>query len=85
MNAFDFLSFSNEVLFLEEDSWIFQSAVEETEKQEEKGRKLREKEVSQNISKEKKYISPWGTAPQKCFTIAEHKINSEIQYITVHK
>lgn len=58
---------------------MFHSTVEQIGKQEAKNRKLREEKVTQKICKEKKNISPWGTGPQECFTIAEHKINSKIQ------
>lgn len=57
MDAFDFL-FSTVVLFCEEDSWIFQSTMEGKGKQEAKSEKLREKQVSQNIRKEKNIYHP---------------------------
>lgn len=57
MDAFDFL-FSFMVLFCEEYSWIFQSTMERKGKQEAKSEKLREKQVSQNIRKEKNIYHP---------------------------
>lgn len=57
MDAFDFL-FSIMVLFCEEDRWIFLSTMEGKGKQEAKSEKLREKQVSQKVEKEKNIYHP---------------------------